>query len=72
MINTFRLRFTTDENSKATITVPHADPGKTDAQVKTAMEQIVAAGIVRMSAGRLTGPDSASLMAVTDTELNVK
>ena len=68
MKRTLRLSFLTDTGAKAGISVPHGKPAYDGADIKAAMERIIAADAVRLKSGRLAVVAGARLICVTDTE----
>lgn len=69
MNNYLKLVFITDEDSQLTIMVPSPNLNLTDAQIKTAMQNIIATGAVESIHGVPITPYSAELVKVDETKL---
>jgi hypothetical protein len=62
MRNDFRFTFYTNLNNKMSMNIPRADETATDAEIKKAMDDIIAAEIVITSAGEPRSRSAAELI----------
>ena len=61
-----RLGFLTSDEKAVTITVPRANPAVTGAQVRSAMERILAANVVTAAVGEPAAVEKADLISTEE------
>jgi len=71
ILHGLRLGFFTDTNSIMNITLPRANPTRTEAQVIAAMQTIIDTGIVRTARGIPVALESAERLVTTRTDIAV-
>jgi len=67
--NCLRLTFLTDSNQSVTIDVSRPLLDLTDAEIKAAMDNIIATGVYNSTKGKLAASYSAELAVVDETDL---
>ena len=67
----FRLGFTTDQGNKIKINLPMADITVTDAQVQTAMDNVINSGVVRINNQFPVARESARITTHTITDFEI-
>jgi len=69
--SSIRLTFRTADAKAVTVNIPRANPSITGAEVRTAMDRILAANVIVTSAGAPVTVDKAELISIEELVYNL-